>query len=228
MLAVERLVAGYGRIRILDSVSLSVAAGEIVGVVGHNGMGKTTLLRTLIGHLPVQSGRICFGGVDITATTAAARARRGLGYVPQGRQIFPDLTVLENLRIGEAMRAGPSDIGAMLRRFPPLVPLLARPGRALSGGEQQLLALARCLLGRPKAMLLDEPSEGIQPSIVAQIAGHLQTLAQQGLAILLVEQDLRLVAEIARRVLVMRKGRTTEIAAADLTNPSVRRELLGF
>jgi branched-chain amino acid transport system ATP-binding protein len=228
VLAVERLVSGYGRIRILDGVSLSVAAGEVVGLVGHNGMGKTTLLRTLIGHLPVQSGRIRFDGTDVTAMTAASRARRGLGYVPQGRQIFPDLTVLENLRIGEAMRTRPSDIGATLQRFPPLVPLLVRPGRALSGGEQQLLALARCLLGRPKAILLDEPSEGIQPSIVEQIATHLEALAQQGLAILLVEQDLHLIIQLARRVLVMRKGRITEIAAGDLANPSVRRELLGF
>jgi branched-chain amino acid transport system ATP-binding protein len=221
-------LSGYGRIRIVDGVSLSMAAGEVVGLVGHNGMGKTTLLRTLIGHLPVQSGRFRFDGADVTAMTPASRALRGLGYVPQGRQTFPDLTVLENQRIGEAMRAGPSDIGATLQRFPPLVPLLARPGRALSGGEQQLLALAGCLLGRPKAILLDEPSEGTQPSIVEQIATHLEALADQGMAILLVEQDVHLIIELARRVLVMRKGQITEIAADDLANSSVRRELLGF
>lgn len=229
MLAVERLVSGYSRIRILDSVSFSLAAGEILGLVGHNGMGKTTLLRTIVGHLPAMSGRIRFAGEDVTGTSAAARARRGLGYVPQGRQIFPDLTVLENLRIGEAARAGESDIPALLERFPVLKPLLARPGRALSGGEQQLLALARCVVGRPKAMLLDEPSEGIQPSIVEAIASRLDTLSAEGLGILLVEQDLHLVAQLAHRALVMRKGRIVgEVAARDLAQPAVRRELLGF
>ena len=229
-LEVEGLVSGYGRIRILEGIGFSLSAGEIVGVVGHNGMGKTTLLRTLVGHLPAKSGHIRFAGRDITHAAAAARARLGLGYVPQGRQIFPDLSVLENLRMGEAARSGPSGIPMMLEQFAPLKELLRRPGRALSGGEQQLLALARCLLGRPAAVLLDEPSEGIQPSIVQRIAGHLTDLStRQGLAVLLVEQDLQLVAQIARRVLVMRKGRIiAEVPASDLTSPASRRELLGF
>ena len=230
VLEAEALVSGYGRVRILDGVSLSLAAGEIVGLVGHNGMGKTTLLRTLIGHLPTKAGRIHFAGRDITYTSAAARARLGVGYVPQGRQIFPDLTVIENLRVGEAARSGPSGIPMLLEQFPPLKALLRRPGRALSGGEQQLLALARCLLGRPTVVLLDEPSEGIQPSIVERLARHLRDLsAGQGLGVLLAEQDLQLVAQIAQSVLVMRKGRiVAQISANDLTNPTVRRELLSF
>jgi branched-chain amino acid transport system ATP-binding protein len=229
-LRAEGLVSGYGRIRILDGVSLSLSAGEVVAVIGHNGMGKTTLLRTLLGQLTARAGSIRLGGRDITREATAVRSRLGLGYVPQGRQIFPDLSVMENLRIGEAARAGPSDIPAILERFAPLSALLTRPGRALSGGEQQLLALARCLVGRPRVVLLDEPSEGIQPSIVDQIAEHLYELsAKQRLAILLVEQDLRLVGRIAHRVVVMRKGRlVSELSLGDLANPAMVKELLGI
>lgn len=229
-LEAEGLEAGYGRMRILDRVSFSLAAGEVLALVGHNGMGKTTLLRALLGELPAKRGSIRLIGSDITRRPTAIRARLGLGYVPQGRQILPDLTVLENLQIGEAARAGVSDIPAILERFRPLRPLLARPGRALSGGEQQLLALARCLLGRPKVILLDEPSEGIQPSIVGQIAEHLERLAStENMAILLVEQDLELVARLARRAVVMRKGQLVrEVAARDLANPAIVRDLLGM
>lgn len=229
-LQADGLVAGYGRIQILDGVSLSLSAGEVLGLIGHNGMGKTTLLRSLVGQLPTKSGTIRLAARDVTRAAAAFRVRLGLGYVPQGRQIFPDLTVLENLQMGEAARTGPSDIPAILERFSPLKALLGRPGRALSGGEQQLLALARCLLGRPKIVLLDEPSEGIQPSIVDQIAEHLHELStRQNLAILLVEQDLQLLARIARRVVVMRKGRLVrEIAAGDLANTSIVQDLLGI
>lgn len=228
VLAADGLVSGYGRIRILDSVSVSLSAGEVVAVIGHNGMGKTTLLRTLAGLLKAKSGSVHLAGRDVTHHTTAVRSRLGLGYVPQGRQIFPDLTVKENLMIGEAARVGASDIPAMLERFKSLTALLGRPGRALSGGEQQLLALARCLVGRPRVVLLDEPSEGIQPSIVDQIAEHLHDLSTtQRLAILLVEQDLELVSRVAHRVHVMRKGRfVSEIPPRDLTNPAIVKELL--
>jgi branched-chain amino acid transport system ATP-binding protein len=230
LLKAEGLVAGYGRMRIIDNVSLSLATGEVVGVIGHNGMGKTTLLRTLVGQLAARSGQVWLAGRDITRDPPASRVRLGLGYVPQGRQIFPDLTVMENLRMGEAARTEASQIPAMLERFKGLSALLNRSGRALSGGEQQLLALARCLLARPKVVLLDEPSEGIQPSIVDQIAGHLQELAStHKVAIVLVEQDLQLVARIAHRALVMRKGRVVaEMPAADVTRPSMIEDLLGI
>ena len=228
VLAAEGLVSGYGRIRILDSVSVSLLAGEVVAVIGHNGMGKTTLLRTLAGLLKAKSGSVHLAGRDVTHHSTAVRSRLGLGYVPQGRQIFPDLTVMENLMIGQAARAGASDIPAMLERFKSLTALLGRPGRALSGGEQQLLALARCLVGRPSVVLLDEPSEGIQPSIVDQIAEHLHELSTtQRLAILLVEQDLELVSRVAHRVHVMRTGRfVSEIAPRDLANPAIVKEFL--
>jgi len=230
ILEVEGLAAGYGRIQILDGISFAVAAGEVVGLVGHNGMGKTTLLRALMGELPAKAGCIRIAGRDVTDEPTVVRARVGLGYVPQGRQIFPDLSVLENLRVGEAAAAGASRLPAMLQRFPQLAALLRRPGRALSGGEQQLLALARCLLGRPRMILLDEPSEGIQPSIVERIAEHLTELSsREQLGILLVEQDLHLVARIARRVFVMRKGRlVTETTPGQLTNPAMLKELLGM
>ena len=228
-LKVEGLVSGYGRMQIVDSVSLSLSAGEVVALIGHNGMGKTTLLRTLLGQLTARAGSICLGGRDITRAATAVRSRLGLGYVPQGRQIFPDLTVMENLRIGEAARTGPSDIPWILQRFSPLSALLARPGRTLSGGEQQLLALARCLVGRPSVVLLDEPSEGIQPSIVNQIAEHLHELSEkQKLAILLVEQDLQLVERIAHRVVVMRKGKlVSELSSGDLADRGIAKQLLG-
>ena len=230
MLAADGLVSGYGRIRILDGVSLSLSAGEVVSVIGHNGMGKTTLLRTLLGLVRANAGTIRLAGRDITRVTTAVRSRLGLGYVPQGRQIFPELTVLENLQIGEAVRPGASDIPAMLQRFPVLAELRNRLGRALSGGEQQLLALGRCLVGRPSVVLLDEPSEGIQPSIVEEIARHLHDLsAREKLAILLVEQDLQFVASIAQRVYVMRKGRlVSEMAPLDLTDPAIVKEQLGI
>lgn len=230
VLRVEGLVSGYGRMRIVDGVNFSLSLGEVVALIGHNGMGKTTLLRTLLGQLTARAGWIRLGGRDITRETPAVRARLGLGYVPQGRQIFPDLTVMENLRIGEAARAGPSDIPAILERFAPLSALLSRPGRALSGGEQQLLALARCLVGRPNVILLDEPSEGIQPSMIDQIAEHLHELStRQRLAILLVEQDLQLVERIAHRVVVMRKGKlVSELSRGDLADRGIVKELLGI
>jgi branched-chain amino acid transport system ATP-binding protein len=229
-LQADGLVAGYGRIQILDRLTLTLSAGEVLGLIGHNGMGKTTLLRTLVGHLPAKAGTIRLAGRDVTREPTAVRMRRGLGYVPQGRQIFPDLTVLENLQMGEAARSGVSDIPAILERFSALKSLLGRPGRALSGGEQQLLALARCLLGRPKIILLDEPSEGIQPSVVDQVAEHLHELSsKQNLAVLLVEQDLQLVAQISRRVLVMRKGRfVREVAAGELSDRATFQDLLGI
>ena len=197
VLEVDTLHSGYGRIPILEGVSLSLQEGEVVGILGHNGMGKTTLLRTLIGEIKANRGTIRFKGEDIPRLNMFRRARRGMGYVPQGRDIYPQLTVMENLKMGEAMRGGKSAIPEMLEYFPLLKPLLNRPGRTLSGGEQQILALARCLAGRPKLILLDEPTEGIQPSIVDQILEKLDTLsAALDLTILLVEQDLHICLSI--------------------------------
>ncbi|MDP7343280.1 MAG: ABC transporter ATP-binding protein [Alphaproteobacteria bacterium] len=230
MLEVDSLHSGYGRIPILEGVSLSLKEGEVVGILGHNGMGKTTLLRTLIGEIKANQGAIRFDGEDVTRLNMYRRARRGMGYVPQGRDIYPQLSVLENLKMGEVMRGGESAISEMLEYFPLLKDLLNRPGRTLSGGEQQILALARCLVGRPKLILLDEPTEGIQPSIVDQILEKLETLsAALDLTILLVEQDLQFIAKLAKRVLIMQKGRiVTTIAPDQLNNREIVDEYLGI
>ncbi len=230
MLEVEGLCSAYGRIPILNGISLSLAAGEVVGVLGHNGMGKTTLLKTLIGELRATAGTIRFDGVDVTRRSMADRARLGIGYVPQGRRIFPRLSVLENLEIGEVARRGPSSISDLLDYFPPLRPLLDRPGQALSGGEQQLLALARALAGRPKVLLLDEPTEGIQPSIVDEIGNTLKHLvAALNLTVLLVEQDLHFIAALAQRILIIQRGRIiAQVSPGDLRNRAIVDEYLGI
>ena len=230
MLEVENLHSGYGRVGILSGVSFSVNRGEIVGVLGHNGMGKTTLLRTLIGELSASAGVIRFQGRDITRARAAARSRAGIGYVPQGQGVFPGLTVRENLRMGEISAAGPSALSELLERFPILQRLLNRQARTLSGGERQVLALARCLAGRPSLVLLDEPSDGVQPSIVDDIAVQLQALLSAwNLTILLVEQDLKLVAALAKRVFVMQKGRiTAELESTALNDRALISERMGL
>jgi ABC-type branched-subunit amino acid transport system ATPase component len=230
MLEVEGLRAGYGRIPILTGVSFTIARREVVGVLGHNGMGKTTLLRTLMGELPATAGHIRFAGRDLTRASIAVRARTGVGYVPQGQGVFPGLTVRENLRMGEFGSNGGNVTADLLEHFPILKPLLDRPARALSGGERQVLALARCLAGRPQLMLLDEPSDGVQPSIVDDIVERLQALlATWDLTILLVEQDLQMIAALAQRVLIMQKGRiTAELPPTALAEPAVVSEYMGL
>ncbi len=230
LLEVSGLRGGYGRIPVLDDVSFAVAPGEVVGILGHNGMGKTTLLRTLMGELRATAGTVRLRQEDITRASMARRARRGLGYVPQGRQIFPQLTVRENLRMGEVMHGGQGAIPEMLGYFPALAPLLERPGSALSGGQQQQLALARSLAGRPSLLLLDEPTEGIQPSVVHEIRDILKRLqAAFGLAIVLVEQDLRFIGALASRVMVIQRGRIiATLSPNDLENPTIVEEYLGM
>jgi branched-chain amino acid transport system ATP-binding protein len=209
MLEVSELAAGYGRIPILGGVSFSVARGEFIGILGHNGMGKTTLLRALMGYIPATGGRVLLEDADITRVEPYRRARAGMGYVPQGREIFPGLSVRDNLRMGAVGRPKDEDaaIGSALETFPRLKPLIDRPGGALSGGEQQLLALARCLAGKPKLILLDEPTEGIQPSIIDEIAETLLALRSEGgLTMILVEQNLDFIATLSERVLIIQKG----------------------
>jgi branched-chain amino acid transport system ATP-binding protein len=209
MLEVSELAAGYGRIPILGGVSFSVARGEFVGILGHNGMGKTTLLRALMGYISATAGRVVLENADITQAEPYRRARAGMGYVPQGRDIFPGLSVRDNLRMGAVGRPRDEDatIGSALETFPRLKPLIDRPGGALSGGEQQLLAIARCLAGNPRLILLDEPTEGIQPSIIDEIAETLLGLRSKGgLTMILVEQNLDFIATLSERVLIIQKG----------------------
>ncbi len=232
MLDVSGLHSGYGRIPILTGVSLAVRQGESVGILGHNGMGKTTLLRTLMGYLPATAGDTQFNGGDIKGLSPTARARLGLGYVPQGREIFGTLSVMENLRMGCLLAKKPEagTIEDILSEFPRLKPLLDRMGGALSGGEQQLLALARCLCGGPKMILLDEPTEGIQPSIVEEISETLQAVRdRRGLTILLVEQNLNFIASLSQRVLILQKGVITrEISPEVARDRSMIDEFVGM
>jgi urea transport system ATP-binding protein len=230
MLEVTELCSGYGRIPILTDVSFVVAPREVVGVLGHNGMGKTTLLKTLVGELPTTSGMIRFAGSDITRMTTAQRAQGGLGYVPQGQGVFPGLTVRENLRMGEMTRNSQSLPLELLGHFPILRPLLDRPARTLSGGERQVLALVRCLVGRPRLILLDEPSDGVQPSILDEIVQRLRALLSAwDLTILLVEQDLQVITALAKRVLIMQKGHiTAELAPSALKDAALVSEYMGL
>lgn len=231
MIEVKALSTGYGRIGVLDGISLRVASGECVGVLGHNGMGKTTLLKAVAGALPAWSGSITLDGVRIERQPAHLRARAGIGSVPQGRQIFPGLSVRENLAFAAlAKRLDPRRAEAeALADFPELARLLDRPGGALSGGEQQLLALARALCGAPKLLLLDEPTEGIQPSIVQAMIERVSELRRGGgLAVLLVEQNLDFIRGLADRVLMIRRGRIVrELSREEARDPALEREFIG-
>jgi len=210
VLRVSDLHASYGPVPVLAGVELALDQGEIMAVLGRNGVGKTTLLRVLIGLLKPTRGRIELAGQDLAGLPAHRVARLGVGYVPQGRGIFPRLTVQENLLVGTraqgVKRASiPEEVYDF---FPILKERLDQAGGTLSGGEQQMLALGRALCGRPKLMLLDEPSEGIQPSIVQKLGGLIPEIAQrEGLSVLIVEQNLDLALRVSRRCLVMEKGR---------------------
>src|SRR6266849_1161096 len=233
VLRVADLRAGYGSTPVLAGVNLEVGEGEMVAVMGRNGMGKTTLLRTLMGLLPARGGSIRWkDGREISKLPTHLRARLGLGYVPQGRDIFPGLTVNENLRLGGMAigRDGNRRLQDVLKLFPMLSEKLTARGASLSGGQQQLLALARALVSGPKILLLDEPSEGIQPSILEQIVERIRTInKQEGIAVLLVEQNLQFAAAVAERAYVMNKGAVVrELPIARIVeDPEIQREYMG-
>lgn len=237
-LEVGGLIAGYGRIGVLRGVSFRIERGSCLGILGHNGMGKTTLLKTVMGILPAEGGCIRLRGHSIERLPTHARARLGLGYVPQGRQIFPALTVRENLLFALAGRsrgrsqdtaAGYRSVDDALADLPELERLLERPGGVLSGGEQQLLALARALCGSPALILLDEPTEGIQPSVVQAMMRRIRELRRsRGLTVLLVEQNLEFIQELADRVLLIQRGRIIrEMERHELSDPALIGEFVG-
>lgn len=230
MLEIKKLCSGYGRIPILNEISFEVMEGEAVGVLGHNGMGKTTLLKTIVGEIKSTNGEIRFNGQDITNLETYKRSRLNLGYVPQGREIFPQLSVLENLKIGEVNRNDKSLIPEILEHFPVLEELLNQSGSSLSGGQQQILALARCLVTRPKLILLDEPTEGVQPSIIDEIAEKLTELREQlNLTILLVEQNLQFIQKLVDNVLIIQNGKIlTKLKSSQLTDPNIVNKYLGL
>jgi branched-chain amino acid transport system ATP-binding protein len=231
VLEVRDLRAGYGRVPILQGIHLSLAEGEAVGILGHNGMGKTTLVKALIGILRPTAGRIVFQDQDITAAAPFERVHRGLGYVPQGREIFPGLSVLDNLRMGIAGggRSETNILDGIFQRFPLLRSMRERLGGALSGGEQQILAIARCLCGEPRLILMDEPTEGIQPSIIDLIQDTLIELRQtRRQSLIVVEQNLDFIAGLCERVLTINRGQIIqELTREQLNDPSLVSEYTG-
>ena len=227
MLSVEKLDVAYGGSQVLWSVDLHVPEGQVVCLMGRNGVGKTTVLRAVMGLLPARAGRIVFGGRDITRWPTDRRARAGLGYVPQGREIFPHLSVEENLRMALLGCERATSIDDALDLFPALKRFLSRKGGVLSGGEQQMLAIGRALLTRPKLLILDEPTEGIQPSIILEIEAAIRKLREKGnVGILLVEQYLDFAQRLADEFCIMEKG---EIVARgpikELTQEVAKRHL---
>jgi branched-chain amino acid transport system ATP-binding protein len=206
MLSVEDIHTYYGDSYILQGVSLEMKAGEVLAVLGRNGVGKTTLVRSIIGLTPPRRGRITFKGTDITRLPAYRIARMGIGLVPQGRRIFQSLSVRENLEVTARGRGGWSQ-QKVLDLFPNLASRLRQSGGKLSGGEQQMLAAGRALVTNPELLLLDEPSEGLAPLMVRELGRVIETLKQAGTAVLLIEQQLRFAIRHADRVYLMSKGR---------------------
>lgn len=211
MFEIKNVCVNYGKSRVVNDVSFSVAQGEKLVVLGRNGVGKTTLMKCLIGLLPVVGpGSMVFEGKNITRLPAYQHNNLGLGYVPQGREIIPEFTVAENLELGclgHKKVSYKSQLEIVLDYFPALKEHLPRKGGVLSGGQQQQLAIARCLMGSPKLVVLDEPTEGIQPNVVAELAATLNRISKEmSLSVILVEQNLKFAKRLAQRYLIMQKG----------------------
>ena len=205
-LLLDNVSAGYGETVVLENIKLALAPGETVSVIGRNGVGKSTLLATIMGHTTLHGGSIALHGKDISKLTTYRRVTAGLGYVPQEREIFPSLTLRENLDV--AARPGPWTFKTVCELFPRLAERADNRGNQLSGGEQQMLSIARALIGNPTVLLMDEPSEGLAPVIVEELARAVKRLTQDGgLSLVLVEQNSRLALEIAPRAVVMDRGR---------------------
>ena len=230
VLGTSGLWANYGATPILQGVDMRIGKGEIVSLIGRNGVGKTTAMRCLIGLLKATGGSISFLGRDITRLGSTQRARLGMGYIPQGREVFPRMTVEENLTVGTLIggRRGNKLPELVYHHFPRLKERRTQIAGTMSGGEQQQLAIGRALIGNPSLMLLDEPSEGIQPSIVQAICAVLRSVRDElGTTILFVEQNLETILELAERAYVMDKGKiVASLSQAELNAESVRRHLL--
>ncbi len=207
VLAVSGINVAYGQSQVIESLSLRAAAGEIVALMGLNGMGKTTFMKAVMGLLPVRRGKITVNDNDITNAAPHQRVAMGLGYVPQGRMVFPKLTVEENIQTG--LRSSKEDIpDKLFKYFPALTTMRKRRGGDLSGGQQQQLVIARALASKPKVLLLDEPTEGIQPSVIKELASILKTIRdEEGLTIVVSEQVLSFASSVADRVVVLERGR---------------------
>lgn len=206
LLAVRDLHAAIGSSRILHGLSLAVGRGEVVALVGRNGAGKTTTLRTIMGHIRPRRGSIHWQGHDITRQPPHARARAGIAYVPQDRRMFAGLTVEESLEVAEAAHPGRRSREEIYQLFPVLAERRHQPSGLLSGGEQRMLALARALVANPSLILLDEPTDGLAPVVVEQLLSRIASIAEEGIAILLAEQNVRFAALLARRGYLIHKG----------------------
>jgi branched-chain amino acid transport system ATP-binding protein len=231
MLRLDDVHVHIGRLHILQGVNLEVKAGECAALLGRNGVGKTTTLRAIMGLARKSAGRIELDGLDLARIAPHQVPRRGVGYVPQGRGIFPGLTVAENLTIGLPSRRGdPERQDYVFGCFPRLKERLRQPGNTLSGGEQQMLAIARCLMMRPKLLILDEPTEGIMPRLVSQIRREIHRINQTGVSILLVEQNVETALKLCPRVFLMEKGTIVYDGAAHelKSQPEIIHRYLGL
>jgi len=232
MLTIEGLRAGYGKVEVLHDVRLKIAPGQIVALIGANGAGKTTLLKTISGLIRPAAGRIAFEGEDIARRSAHKIVALGISQVPEGRAILKRMSVLENLRMGAYVRSDSGvdqDIAAVMARFPVLAERRYQPAGTLSGGEQQMLAIARALVARPRLLLMDEPSLGLAPKLVTGIFLTLRQLREEGKTILLVEQNARQALQVADFAYVMERGRIVlaGTGASLLDTPEVQRTYLG-
>ena len=223
MLALSHIDTFHGAVQVLRDVSFSVGAGEIVGLMGRNGAGKTTTLRTIIGALKPRGGSITLGGEDITRLASHEVPGRGVAYVPQGRRLFNDMSVEDNLAMGLAVRgSGPTVLEGVLQLLPVLKQRLKQRAGTLSGGEQQMLAMARALCAEPRLLLLDEPSEGLVPEIIDRLLDTLLALKAQGVGVLLVEQRVKSALKVCDRILLMETGEIRhEATASDLATDPV-------
>ena len=230
MLEVRALGARYGRIPALADVDLRVGAGELVALVGANGAGKTTLLRTISGVQPASAGAIGFDGQEITSLSARRRVQLGIVQVPEGRQVFEPLSVHDNLRLGAFARGTPEATDPVFALFPALLEKRHHAAGALSGGQQQMLAIGRALMAQPRLLLLDEPSMGLAPRLVAEIFAHIAALKARGTTVLLVDQNARAALGVADRGYVMEAGRIVlqGTAAELLRNPKVQQAYMGL
>ena len=215
LLALRGVNAWYGSAQVVHDATLSVDGGEVVALIGRNGAGKTSLLRAVMGLMPRVTGDIELDGSSIVRLPAYVRARRGLGYVPEDRRIFTDLTVRENLEIAQRPQPGGFDVPQLLRIFPNLAEMLERPASQMSGGEQQMLAVARTLAANPRIVLLDEPSEGIAPMVVARMKDAVRAMRERGVATLLSEQNLPFVAGLADRAVLIEQGHVVGAVARE-------------
>jgi branched-chain amino acid transport system ATP-binding protein len=229
MLQIRDLNTHYGASHILQGVDLAVPTGKISAMLGRNGVGKTTTVRSVMGLVPPTSGQILLDGRDIAGWSPHLIARAGVAYVPEGRLIFPDLSVLENIRVGERHPAKVWTMDRLLTLFPSLRERSGNRGWQLSGGEQQMLAIARALVSDPRVVLLDEPSQGLAPLIIRELAGVIRTLCSEGVTILLIEQNMKLAEAVADELHIMVKGRIVYGASPEVfrrEEAEIRRQYL--